>query len=83
MVEHQLVTKVITTYWWMSVSHVAMHGLFQKDLFSLKLNTSRSYVKTLATSMAPMVTGHGGSFNISAQVIIHFTQTHNHLVCHW
>lgn len=47
---------------------VAMHQLFQKDLFSLKLDTSRSYVKSLATSMAPMVTGHGGSYNISAQV---------------
>ena len=48
--------------------HVAMHQLFQKDLFLLKLDTARSYVKSLATSMAPMVTGHGGSYNISAQV---------------
>ena len=50
-------------------SCVVMHQLFQKDLFSLKLDTSRSYVKSLATSMAPMVTGHGGSYNISAQVV--------------
>ena len=56
---------------------VAMHQLFQKDLFLLKLDTARSYVKSLATSMAPMVTGHGGSYNISAQVIIYLTKTHN------
>jgi len=49
--------------------HTAMHQLFQKDLFSLRLNTARSYVRNLATSMAPITTSQGASYKISAQVI--------------
>lgn len=45
-----------------------MHETFQRDLRQLKLETARSYVKAVSTSMMPLATSQDSSLNVIAQV---------------
>ena len=47
-----------------------MHRVFQHDLYLLRLNTARSFVRSLQTSSNPISTGNGDeseSIKLSAQ----------------
>ena len=49
-----------------------MHRVFQHDLYLLRLNTARSFVRSLQTSSNPISTGNGDeseSIKLSAQVL--------------
>ena len=46
----------------------AMHDVFQRDLFRLKLETARSYCKAICSSLAPVITAQNTSLKISAHV---------------
>ena len=53
---------------------VQMHRVFQHDLFLLRLNTARSFVRALQTSSNPVTTtsdedGNEQSIKLSAQVL--------------
>ncbi|XP_074644382.1 BBSome complex member BBS1-like [Tubulanus polymorphus] len=47
---------------------VAMHRAFQHDLYRLRLNTARGYVKALETSNTPISTDAAEPLKLSAQV---------------
>lgn len=47
---------------------VAMHRMFQHDLYRLRLNTAREYVKVLNSSMNPVSTNLAEPLKLSAQV---------------
>ncbi|XP_057316965.1 Bardet-Biedl syndrome 1 protein homolog [Hydractinia symbiolongicarpus] len=47
----------------------AMHQVFQTDLFKLRLNTARSFVKTLETRMNPISSTLDDPLKLSAQVL--------------
>lgn len=58
-----------------------MHNTFQRDLCRLKLETARSYVKAISTSMMPMATSQSSSLKVTAQVwfirgFVSHTRTH-------
>lgn len=49
---------------------VAMHNIFQRDLFRLKLETARSYAKAVTSSMLPITSAQQDeSLKITAQVV--------------
>jgi len=48
--------------------HTAMHNTFQRDLYRLRLETARSYVKAVTASLTPVTSTQDGSLKISAQV---------------
>ncbi|PIK35231.1 hypothetical protein BSL78_27943, partial [Apostichopus japonicus] len=47
---------------------VAMHRMFQHDLYRLRLNTAREYVKVLNSSMNPISTNLSEPLKLAAQV---------------
>ncbi|XP_013780434.1 Bardet-Biedl syndrome 1 protein homolog, partial [Limulus polyphemus] len=47
---------------------VRMHRSFQHDLYRLRLNTARSYVKVLTSSLTPVSTGGSDPLKLSAQI---------------
>ncbi len=51
-----------------SFLRVVMHNTFQRDLLRLKLETARSFVKAIGTSMLPVATSSTSCLKISAQV---------------
>ena len=46
----------------------AMHNTFQRDLYRLRLETARSYVKAVTASLTPVTSTQDSSLKISAQV---------------
>lgn len=46
----------------------AMHRMFQHDLYRLRLNTAREYVKVLNSSMNPISTNLSEPLKLAAQV---------------
>lgn len=46
----------------------AMHNTFQRDLYRLRLEVARSYVKAVTASLTPITSSQDSSLKISAQV---------------
>ncbi len=46
----------------------AMHNTFQRDLYRLRLETSRAYVKAVTSSLAPITSSQDSSLQINAAV---------------
>ena len=47
---------------------IAMHNTFQRDLYRLRLETARAYVKAVTTSLTPITSSQECSLKIAAQV---------------
>lgn len=45
-----------------------MHNTFQRDLYRLRLEVARSYVKAVTASLTPITSSQDSSLKISAQV---------------
>ena len=50
------------------ISVIAIHRQFQHDLYRIRLNTARNYVKALENSMNPVSTNLQEPLKLSAQV---------------
>ena len=48
----------------------AMHNTFQRDLYRLRLEVARSYVKAVTASLTPITSSQDSSLKISAQVCV-------------
>ncbi len=55
-----------------SFLHVVMHNTFQRDLLRLKLETARSFVKAIGSSMLPVATSSTSCLKITAQVHVQY-----------
>ena len=51
-----------------------MHRVFQHDLYKLRLNTARLYVRALETSSNPVTISQNEPLKLSAQVIDNYTK---------
>lgn len=49
-------------------SAVAMHNHFQRDLYMLRLETSRAFAKTITSALTPLTTSENSCLRIAAEV---------------